>query len=98
MIDVSRPVPGPYRMPRDGERRCRVYLEKHHQDCVDLCEVHHDIGEYTDATMRLIVASWEMRELLKRLVVQLSEDDGGWGRVPPICTEAQAILAYIEKG
>ncbi len=96
-VDTSEPVPGPYRMPTENERRCRVYLKKHYRDCVDLCEVHPDIAERTDATMRLFVASWDMRELLKRIVADLRRD-GIEPQHSVVATKALAILQFIAKG
>ncbi len=96
-VDTSEPVPGPYRMPTENERRCRIYLKKHFRDCIDLAEVHPDIGEFTDATMRLIVASWDMRELLKRIVADLNRD-GVEPRHSIVAAKALAILQFIAKG
>ncbi len=61
------PAPGPYRMPTENERRCRLYLEKPFRDCLDLCEVHPDLEEATDPTMRLLASSWDMYQLLKSI-------------------------------
>jgi hypothetical protein len=57
VIDTSQPAPGPWRMPTDAERRCRVYFRSAFRDCIDVCEVNPDLEETTDATMRLIAAA-----------------------------------------
>ncbi len=95
-VDTTQPVPGPYRMPTENERRCRIYLKHHFQDCTDLCEVHPDIAEHTDATMRLLAASWDMRELLKTVnaFAGCTEDLD----IEAVARKAKAILTYIEKG
>jgi hypothetical protein len=60
MVDVNTPAPGPWRMPTDNERRCRIYFQRSFRDCVDVCEVNPDLEETTDATMRVIVAAPEL--------------------------------------
>ncbi len=96
-FDISQPVPGPYREPRDGERRTRLYLENHWQDCTDLAELNPDLAQYTDATMRLLAASWRMRELLREIVKHgddFAHEPLGGGYY----AEMEEILEYIEKG
>ncbi len=84
-------------MPTENERRTRVYLKKHFKDCIDLCEVHPDIGEFTDATMRLIVASWDMRGLLE-VIASYSGADVADMDAEAIVSRARAILQFISKG
>ena len=72
-VDTTKPAPGPWRMPRDTERRCRVYFAKPFRDCIDVCEVNPDLEETTDATMRVIVAAPDMLEAL-RAVLSVMED------------------------
>lgn len=64
-VDTTKPAPGPWRMPTDAERRCRVYFAKPFRDCIDVCEVNPDLEETTDATMRVIAAAPDMLAALR---------------------------------
>jgi hypothetical protein len=95
MIDVTRPAPGPWRMPTDCERRCRVYFANAFRDCIDVCEVNPDLEETTDATMRLIAAAPELldacREALRR------QRDPGRAADPALIAKLTAAIARATK-
>ncbi len=76
-IDTSKPAPGPWRMPNENERRCRVHFKRAFRDCVDVCEVNPDLEETTDATMRLIVAAPDLAAAARGLLAwrSMSYDD-----------------------
>ncbi len=98
MIDTTTPAPGPYRMPTENERRCRIYLEKPFRDCIDLCEVHPDLEEATDPTMRLLASSWEMHQLLRAILAEHVDNGGTDPLKDRELNQLKSILLFVEKG
>ncbi len=93
-IDTSKPATGPYRMPTENEPRTRIYFKTPFRDCPTVCELCPDLQEFTDPTLRLLAASWDMRELIK----EASGTGDLMSRIDEFYSRAQAILSYIEKG
>lgn len=88
MIDTRTPCLGPFRLPNDNERRCRLIFKVPFRDCVDVCEMNPDLEEKTDATMRMFRESPNMLRVLKCLL-ENPKNSAAW-------SEAAAITMMFE--
>lgn len=98
-FDTSKPVPGEFRMPDDTERRTYVYFKQPFRDCTTLCEVNPDLEEYTDATMRMIVASPDCLKALDDFVAHIESRLSSYSQFHTIPLQAaKAALLRAKKG
>jgi hypothetical protein len=89
-VDTTRPAPGPWRMPTDCESRTRVYFKTPFRDCPTVCEVCPDLGEHSDATMRLIAVAHDLLDLANHMAAKMP----GTG----LASQARAIADYVKYG